>query len=213
METNKWFIFNIIFVITATFCLGKDQILWDMGMVIKEPVKAAAVEAAGLQNNISRINAVRTDPFVPPIRVSQNSFQLKKFNYNYKKVVQVSAVNKKEVFSDLAACIINKNNLAVIKILEGADINNLSASDRSDLEYRLANAFYSAGELSKALEYTKSSIIKFEEDRFYLLLGLVYEAQGKMKKAKHTYQKIIRNFPDGEYFLTAKIKSRVLTHN
>ena len=159
------------------------------------------------------MNAVRTNPYIPPVRISQRYSHKKKFNYDFKHIEMVTAENKKQVFSDIANCILNKNYLAVIKMLDGTDLSRLSLNDRSDFEYRLADAFFKTGKLAKALDFTKVATNKFEEDRFYMLLAMVYEAQGNKKKARDIYQQIIRNYPNGNYFLTAKIKSRVLTHN
>lgn len=212
METKKWNFINILLLSLVGFCLADDEVLWDMGMVIKEKEKISQ-SGSTLNENNTRMNAVRTNPYIPPVRVSQRYSHIKKFNYDFKHIDMISAENKKQIFLDIANCILNKNYLAVIKMLDGTDFSRLSFNDRSDFEYRLADAFFKTGKLAKALDITKVAMNKFKEDRFYMLLAMVYEAQGNKEKARGIYQQIIRDYPNGNYFLTAKIKSRVLTHN
>ena len=48
------------------------------------------------------------------------------------------------------------------------------------------------------------------DERFYFLLAMIYESQGKIKEAQEEYLEFIKQFPKSDYKITALIKARML---
>ena len=90
------------------------------------------------------------------------------------------------------------------------DLDVLSEHNRSDLEYLLADAFYHMGEYKKAQEQVLSLLKQNKSARLYMLLAMIYESLGENNIAKEHYLKLIAHFPDSDYIISAKIKSKIL---
>ena len=103
-----------------------------------------------------------------------------------------------------------KNYWYVIELLLYRDLDMLSNQNRSDLEYLLADSFHHIGEYKKALEQVLSLLKQNKSDRLYLLLSMIYESLGENNIAKEHYLKLISHFPDSDYIISAKIKSKIL---
>jgi len=86
----------------------------------------------------------------------------------------------------------------------------LSEQSRSDLEYLLADAFYRTGKYKKAKKQVLSLLKQYKSDRLYLLLAMIYESLHENNTAKQHYLKLIAQFPNSDYIISAKIKSRIL---
>ena len=65
-------------------------------------------------------------------------------------------------------------------------------------------------EYKKAEEQVTFFLKQYNSDRLYLLFAMIYESLGKNKPAKQQYLKLISQFPDSDYFISAKIKSKIL---
>ena len=103
-----------------------------------------------------------------------------------------------------------KNYRYVIELLLHRDLDMLSNQNRNDLEYLLAFAFYHTGEYKKAQEQVLSLLKQNQSDRLYLLLAMIYESLGENNIAKEHYLKLIAQFPNSDYIISARIKSRIL---
>ena len=213
--------FVLVFCMLGLFCtlvFSENNILWDFGVEIKQ---------SDLQNNPkgshrqhpdkqevfhAKINAIITDPFVPPIK---RTFQTKideplifKLPKNItkltleKNIYQIVSIAKKYYFK--------KNYQHVIELLYQKKLNMLSEHKRHYLEYLLANAFYHTGQYKKAQEHVLLLLDQNESDRLYMLLAMIYESMGENNTAKEYYLKLITQFPDSDYIISAKIKSRIL---
>ncbi len=213
--------FVLVFCMLGLFCtlvFSENNILWDFGVVIRPP---------DIQNNQKDIlhqypvnqevfqpiiNALITDPFIPPVKSTQSSqisdqsvIILPKKIMGFlseKNISQISKEAKKYYFK--------KNYRYVIELLYLRDLDMLSEQNRSDLEYLLADAFYHIGEYKKALEQVLSLLKQNKSDRLYLLLSMIYESLGENNTAKENYLKLIDQFPNSDYITAATIKSRIL---
>ena len=62
----------------------------------------------------------------------------------------------------------------------------------------------------KAKTQTLSLLKNNESDELYLLIAMIYESLGDIKSAKDNYSKLILFYPESDYFISAKIKTRIL---
>lgn len=189
---------------------SEDEVLWDFGVVIKPTVikdanKENPLKFSSRENNSHvKINAVITDPFIPPVR---NILSAEKSDQVANKPAEISIYQLK-----LAAekSYLMKNYPNVIAMLHYRDLSLLPEKVRKDLIYLLADAYYQNGNYTKAQTQVISLLKQNESDKLYLLLAMIYESLGNNKNAKDNYQKLIAYYPDSDYFNSAKIKSRIL---
>ena len=116
------------------------------------------------------------------------------------------------LISQIRKFFINNNHQKIVNSLMGKNLNNLKSEDRNDLIYWLANALFYSKEYSKAKELISQEMIKNKNDQLCLLLAMIYESEGLYKEARNEYLTIINEFPQSDYYLSAKIKMRIL-HN
>jgi|TARA_B110000263_G_scaffold158035_1_gene137278 tetratricopeptide (TPR) repeat protein len=204
------FILTLSIGIFCSMGFSEDEVLWDFGVVIKPTVikdanKENPLKFSSRENNSHvKINAVITDPFIPPIR---NILSAEKSDQVANKPAEISIYQLK-----LAAekSYLMKNYPNVIAMLHYRDLSLLSEKVRKDLIYLLADAYYQNGNYTKAQTQVISLLKQNESDKLYLLLAMIYESLGNNKNAKDNYQKLIAYYPDSDYFNSAKIKSRIL---
>jgi tetratricopeptide (TPR) repeat protein len=204
------FILTLSIGIFCSMGFSEDEVLWDFGVVIKPTVikdanKENPLKFSSRENNSHvNINAVITDPFIPPVR---NILSAEKSDQVANKPAEISIYQLK-----LAAekSYLMKNYPNVIAMLHYRDLSLLSEKVRKDLIYLLADAYYQNGNYTKAQTQVISLLKQNESDKLYLLLAMIYESLGNNKNAKDNYQKLIAYYPDSDYFNSAKIKSRIL---
>jgi|TARA_B110000116_G_scaffold186738_1_gene161830 tetratricopeptide (TPR) repeat protein len=204
------FILTLSIGIFCSMGFSEDEVLWDFGVVIKPTVikdanKENPLKFSSRENNSHvKINAVITDPFIPPVR---NILSAEKSDQVANKPAEISIYQLK-----LAAekSYLMKNYPNVIAMLHYRDLSLLSEKVRKDLIYLLADAYYQNGNYTKAQTQVISLLKQNESDKLYLLLAMIYESLGNNKNAKDNYQKLIAYYPDSDYFNSAKIKSRIL---
>ena len=218
MMDNKWV---FVFCVVGLFCsltFSKNDTLWDFGVIIKQtdlqnnPKTAPREHSTNQKGFQAKINAVISDPFIPPVR---NTFYpefsdplVYKLSENppeltlEKNIYQIGSMAKKYY--------LKKNYRYIIELLLNRDLDMLSNQNRSDLEYLLAFSFYHTGEYKKAQKQVLSLLKQNESDRLYLLLAMIYESLGENNIAKEHYLKLIAYFPDSDYIISAKIKSKIL---
>ena len=204
------FILTLSIGIFCSMGFSEDEVLWDFGVVIKPTVikdanKENPLKFSSRENNSHvKINAVITDPFIPPVR---NILSAEKSDQVANKPAEISIYQLK-----LAAekSYLMKNYPNVIAMLHYRDLSLLSEKVRKDLIYLLADAYYQNGNYTKAQTQVISLLKQNESDKLYLLLAMIYESLGDNKNAKNNYQKLIAYYPNSDYFNSAKIKSRIL---
>ena len=203
-------------------CLGilfssvfsEERVLWDFGVVIKKSEKTvdSSQNFVKKEQSNTTINAVLSDPFIPPVKSTHPSllpnhiaFQQQKINFKLNPEMKLN-----QVFLLTGKKYLQKNYQSVIVILEQVDLTQLPDNERHDLEYWLADALYQTGEYSKAQEVATSTLEKNKIDRICLLLAMIYESQGNHKKAKKQYLKLVTQYPKSDFFSSARIKFRIL---
>ncbi|SVB97357.1 uncharacterized protein METZ01_LOCUS250211 [marine metagenome] len=193
---------------------SEERVLWDFGVVIKKSEKTVGSSQNFVKKEQSNttINAVLSDPFIPPVKSTHPSllphhiaFQQQKINFKLNPEMKLN-----QVFLLTGKKYLQKNYQSVIVILEQVDLTQLPDNERHDLEYWLADALYQTGEYSKAQEVATSTLEKNKIDRLCLLLAMIYESQGNHKKAKKQYLKLVTQYPKSDFFSSARIKFRIL---
>ena len=88
-----------------------------------------------------------------------------------------------------------------------------SKQTRESLNYLLAMSYYRTGSFDKAKAKVLSLLKQNENDELYLLIAMIYESLGDIKSAKDNYIKLICLYPESDYFISAKIKTRILNQH
>ena len=91
--------------------------------------------------------------------------------------------------------------------------NELSKQNKESLNYLLAVAYYRTGYFDKAKAQALSLLKQNESDELYLLVAMIYESIGDIKNARSNYIKLISFYPESDYFISAKIKTRILNQH
>ena len=213
--TGKTIVLGCCLGILFSTVFSEERVLWDFGVVIKKSEKIAGSSQNFVKKEQSntKINAVISDPFIPPVKSTHPSllpnhiaYQQQDFNFELNPEMKLN-----QVFLLTGKKYLQKNYQSVIVILKQVDLTQLPDNERHDLEYWLADAFYQTGEYSKAQEIvTSSALEKNENDRLCLLLAMIYESLGNHKKAKKQYLKLATQYPNSDYISSARIKFRIL---
>ncbi len=218
MIDNKYVLGLCVVGLYCSMVFSENDILWDFGVVIR-PSNIQYYHNDALHQHPAdqevfqpKINAVITDPFVPPVKntLSSQISDPSVIILPEKIMGLISEKNISQISKEATKYYFKKNYRNVIELLYQRDLDVLSEQNRSDLEYLLANAFYHTGEYEKALEQVLSLLKQNKIDRHYLLLSMIYESLGENSTAKEHYLKLIDQFPNSDYIISAKIKSRIL---
>ena len=218
MMDNKYVLGLCVMGLFCSMVFSENDILWDFGVVIRPPdiqnnqKDAKHQHLANKEVFQPKINAVITDPFIPPVKSTLSS-QISDPSVIIlpEKIMElISEKNISQISKEAKKYYFKKNYQYVIELLYQRDLDMLSEQNRSDLEYLLADAFYHTGEYKKALEQVLSLLKQNKSDRLYLLLSMIYESLGENNTAKEHYLKLIDQFPNSDYITSAKIKSRIL---
>jgi tetratricopeptide (TPR) repeat protein len=189
-----------------------NEVLWDFGVVITRP---EIQNTKGISHQLSskekktrtKINAVITDPFLPPVK---KTFISKKSGQLISEPIEIS-INQIKLAAEKSY--FNNNYQHVIEILYQRDLSMLSKQNGESLNYLLAMAYYQTGCFDKAKAQALSLLKQNESDELYLLMAMIYESLGDIKNAKDNYIKLISLYPESDYFLSAKIKTRILNQH
>ena len=189
-----------------------NEVLWDFGVVITRPeIQNTKDVSHQLPSNKdisqAKINAVITDPFIPPVK---KTFLSKKSSQLISEPVEIS-INQIKLAAEKSY--FNNNYQHVIEILYQRDLSMLSKRNRESLNYLLAMAYYRTGYFDKAQAQALSLLKQNESDELYLLMAMIYESLGDIKSAKDNYIKLISFYPESDYFMSAKIKTRILNQH
>ena len=205
------------FVLSASlgllYSLGfTNEVLWDFGVVIAQPAIQIAEDVPRQfpykeKTSHVKINAVITDPFSPPVK---KTFLSKKSGQLINEPVEIS-INQIKLVAEKSY--FNNNYQHVIEILYQRDLSMLSKRNRENLNYLLAAAYYRTGYFDKAKAQALSLLKQNKSDELYLLIAMIYESIGDMKNAKDNYIKLISFYPESDYFMSAKIKTRILSQH
>jgi len=218
MMDNKYVLGLCLVGLFCSMVFSKNNILWDFGVVIMPPDIQNNQKDAFHQHPVNRevfqpkINAVITDPFIPPVKNTLSSQISDPLVIKLPKMIMelLSEKNISQISKEAKKYYFKKNYRYVIELLYLRDLDVLSEQNRSDLEYLLADAFNHTGEYKKALEQVLSLLKQNKSDRLYLLLSMIYESLGENNTAKEHYLKLIDQFPNSDYITSAKIKARIL---
>jgi tetratricopeptide (TPR) repeat protein len=212
--TGKTIVLGCCLGILFSAVFSEERVLWDFGVVINKSEKTVGSSQNFVKKEQSntKINAVISDPFIPPVKSTHPSllpnhiaYQQQDFNFELNPEMKLN-----QVFLLTGKKYLQKNYRSVIGILKQVDLTQLPDNERHDLEYWLADAFYQTGEYSKAQEIATSALEKNENDRLCLLLAMIYESQGNHKKAKKQYLNLVAQYPNSDYISSARIKFRIL---
>ena len=210
MTVNK---FVLCVSIGLFYSMGfTNEVLWDLGVVIARSEIQNTEDISHLltskeKKSRAKINAVITDPFLPPVKKTSLS---KKTDQLISEPVEIS-INQIKLAVEQSY--FNNNYQHVIEILCQRDLSMLSKQNRERLDYLLAAAYYRAGYFDKAETQALSLLKKNESDEIYLLTAMIYESLGDMKNAKDNYMRLISFYPESDYFILTKIKTRILSQH
>ena len=211
---GKKLVWGLNVCVFCSFVFSENDILWDFGVIITPPeyqnvLKNNSLQSQTKQKNPNvKINAVISDPFIPPVKSTLSSHISGQINNNIslfdleKNIFQISNEAKR--------CFINNNYGCVVELLQQRNMSRLTKQHQKDLEYLFAESLFKAGEYKKARDHVLSLLMQNETDRLCLLLAMIYESLGQNNNAKEYYLKLISQYPKSDYTASAQIKSRIL---
>ena len=202
----------------CSFVFSENDILWDFGVIITPPEYQNVLTNNSLQSQTKqknpnvKINAVISDPFIPPVRNTMSSHISGQININNSDNMPALDLEKNifQISNEAKRCFINNNYGCVVELLQQRDMSRLTKQHQKDLEYLFAEALYKTGEYKKARDQVLSLLMQNETDRLYLLLAMIYESLGQNNNAKEYYLKLITQYPKSDYTASAQIKFRIL---
>ena len=215
------FVFGLCAGLSCSMIFSENDILWDFGVVINPPnyhniSKNNPVQSPSKLNKSQiKINAVISDPFVPPIKNTLTPKIIKSNNNLIPKIMSGLGSEKNifQISSEAKIYYFKKNYGYVIELLQHKNLTHLTQKHRYDLEYLLAESLYKAGEYKKAQNQVLSLLNQNETERLCFLLAMIYEALGKNNKSKEYYLKLINQYPKSDYTVSAYIKSHILSRH
>ena len=203
--------------LSCSMVFSENAILWDFGVIINSPnyhnISQNPLQTPSKQKmSLSKINAVISDPFIPPVKNSLLSHNSKTVvnNVPYDISALYSEKNIFQIINEAKKYYLKKNYRYVIALLHNRDLTKLTQQNRHDLEYLLVEALYHTGDYKKARDQVLSLLKQNEMERLYLLLAMIYESLGENNKAKEYYLKLIDQYPKSDYVSSAQIKFRIL---
>ena len=207
---NVWVFCSLIF--------SENDILWDFGVTITRPEYQNIFKDNPPQSQTKqkgpkvKINAIISDPFIPPVKSTLSSHISEPINNNILDNMMAFDHEKNtfQISNEAKRCFINNNYGCVIELLQQRDLSRLTQQHQKDLEYLFAEALYKTGEYNKARDQVLSLLKQNETERLYLLLAMIYESLGQNNNAKEYYLKLIAQYPKSDYTASAQIKSRIL---
>ena len=208
-------------LIVCVFCsliFSENDILWDFGVIITPPEYQNIFKDNPLQTQTKQkdpnvtINAVISDPFIPPVKSVLSSHISEPINNNISDNMRAFDLEKNifQISNEAKRCFINNNHGCVIELLKQRDLSHLTQQHQKDLEYLFAEALFKAGEYKKARDQVLFLIKQNETERLCLLLAMIYESLGQNNNAKEYYLKLISQYPKSDYTASAQIKFRIL---
>ena len=215
---GKKLVWGLNVCVFCSFVFSESDILWDFGVIITPPeyqnvLKDHSLQSQTKQKNPNvKINAVISDPFIPPVKSTLSSHISGQINNNISDNMPAFDLEKNifRVSNEAKRCFINNNYGCVIELLQQRDLSRLTQQHQKDLEYLFAEALYRAGKYKKARNHVLSLLEQNETVRLYLLLAMIYESLGQNNNAKEYYLKLIAQYPKSDYTASAQIKSRIL---
>ena len=214
--TNRKYLFGLfsIFFITTIFS-EENRVLWDLGVIIKTSVQEISPNKSikSLSNSeiesSSQVKALITDPFIPPTITSIDE-KVYDTPILLESLDEISINSIYQVKLLVGRLTMKVNYQTIIDLIGQIDFSHLNENDRLDLNYWLANAFLHTGKYTEAEDVILANMASTMDDRFYFLLAMIYESQGRIEKAQKEYLEFIKQFPKSDFKVTALIKARML---
>ena len=215
---GKKMVLGLNVCVFCSFVFSKNDVLWDFGVIITPPeyqniLKDNSLQPQIKQNNPNvKINAVISDPFIPPVKSTLSSHISGQINNNVSDKMPAFGIEKNifQISNEAKRCFINNNYGCVVELLQQRNMSRLTKQHQKDLEYLFAEALYKTGKYKKARDQVLSLLMQNETDRLCLLLAMIYESLGQNNNAKEYYLKLISQYPKSDYTASAQIKSRIL---
>ena len=215
---GKKLVWGLNVCIFCSFVFSENDILWDFGVIITPPeyqnvLKNNSLQSQTKQKNPNvKINAVISDPFIPPVKGTLSSHISGQINNNISDNISAFDLEKNifQISNEAKRCFINNNYGCVVELLQQRDMSRLTKQHQKDIKYLFAEALYKTGEYKKAQDQVLSLLMQNETDRLCLLLAMIYESLGQNNNAKEYYLKLISQYPKSDYTASAQIKSRIL---
>jgi len=215
---GKNLVWGLYVCVFCSFVFSDTDILWDFGVIITPSEYQNVLNDNYLQSQIKqknpnvKINAVISDPFIPPVKSTLSSHISGQININNSDNMPPLDIEKNifQISNEAKRCFINNNYGCVVELLQQRDMSRLTKQHQKDLEYLFAEALYKTGEYKKARDQVLYLLMQNETDRLCLLLAMIYESLGQNNNAKEYYLKLIFQYPKSDYTASAQIKSRIL---
>ena len=225
----------IVFIILLGTLLGKDEILWDLGIIIATENKPHSI----LQQKENKGIKVKLPDHTIHSQVKGLSEKLNIYTEHSEEqpLLKNDSLGKKEQLQTNNTQSLLYNNEEIIteslqkkgsdsfrsgrykdalEYLMKIDYNEFTQDEQNQITYLKANAHFQLGEYNKAEQHLNSlSIQRFSSnaDDALMLLGMIYKKKNDQESALKTFKQILLDFPDSEFYESARIQTRILSQN
>ena len=208
---------------------GKDEILWDLGLVISpenkshsisQPIERKGIkvklpdhtihnQVKGLSEKLN-IYTEHTEehPLAKKEQLQPNTTQSLLYD---KKEITTESLQKKGSDSFRAG-----RYKDALEYLMKIDYNGFTQDEQNQITYLKANAHFQLGEYSKAEQHLSplaTQRFSPDADDALMLLGMIYKKQNDQENAIKIFKQILLDFPDSEFYESARIQTRILSQN
>ena len=143
--TGKTIVLGCCLGILSSAIFSEERVLWDFGVVINKSEKTVGSSQNFVKKEQSntKINAVISDPFIPPVKSTHPSllpnhiaYQQQDFNFELNPEMKLN-----QGFLLTGKIYLQKNYQSVIVILKEVDLTQLPDKERHDIEFWHGDAF------------------------------------------------------------------------
>ncbi len=225
----------IVFVLLLGILPGKDEILWDLGLVIAPDNKSQPI----LQQKENKGIKVKLPDHTIYSQVKGLSEKLNIYTEHNEEqpLPKKDSLSKKEPPqpNTTQSLLYNKEETMIeslqkkgsdsfrsgrykdaLEYLMKIDYNEFTQDEQNQITYLKANAHFQLGEYNKAEQHLNPlSTQRFspDADDALMLLGMIYKKKNDQENAIKTFKQILLDFPDSEFYESARIQTRILSQN
>ena len=225
----------VVFVLLLGILPGKDEILWDLGLVISPENKSHSIsqpiERKGIKVKLpdhtihnqvkglsEKLNIYTEHTEEHPLAKKETTGKKEQLQPN---TTQSLLYDKEEITTESlqkkgSDSFRSGRYKDALEYLMKIDYKGFTQDEQNQITYLKANAHFQLGEYSKAEQHLNplaTQRFSPDADDALMLLGMIYKKQNDQENAIKIFKQILLDFPDSEFYESARIQTRILSQN
>ena len=194
-------VINIIFFYSLAICSEK-VLLWDLGVVIHPKHTSEISNNSEQEKNIQKYALLANRHVSPKSKIiNLNQTVFPKDNFENLDFISQLKISNDYFLSD--------RFVQTLILLEKIDQNELSINQKRNLQKKYVDSLFNLGDYNKVVD-TLRGLDSLDEELLFLL-GFSLIKTGNKKDAIKVYNKILIEYPEGDYKNLAKLQVRALS--